>query len=198
MSQGPGLDGQIKHFEKPWASTALMFIAMALCLPAAALVRRMRSWLRRMDVAAAGSGLHEPLLAQRSASSVASSTASSMAFGWATPPALQAAAPGLPSRQALLLVLVPTAFDLICSWLLNVGLLSITASGVLLHGGAGFAAQQSRAWACRQWAHRSLPNASSCGCRPARLLRWPQNDASHNGPAPLLLLRHSLHDAARL
>lgn len=83
-----------------------MFLAMALCLPAAALARRLRSWLRRMDAAAAGSELREPLLMQGSAGSVASSAASSMVFGWTTPQALQAAAPGAPSRKAMLLVLV--------------------------------------------------------------------------------------------
>ena len=131
MLQGPDLNEQPKHFEKPWASTAIMFVAMALCLPAAALVRRLRSLLRRMDAAAAGSELREPLLAQRSGGSTPSSAASSTVFGWATPSALQAPAAGPPGRTALLLVLVPTGFDLACSWLLNVGLLSITASGAL-------------------------------------------------------------------
>lgn len=128
MLQGPGLDGQLRHFEKPWASTAVMFLAMALTLPAAALVRRARAWARRMDAAAAGSEVQAPLLAQQSGGSMASSVASSTVWGWGTPPALQAPAPGPPSKQALALVLVPTAFDLISAWMLNVGLLSITGA----------------------------------------------------------------------
>ncbi|PRW60118.1 glycosyl hydrolase isoform A [Chlorella sorokiniana] len=141
-----------------------MFIAMALCLPAAALARRLRSWLRRMDAAAAGSELQEPLLVQRSTGSMASSAASSMVFGWATPPALQASAPGPPSRKALLLVLVPTSFDLVCSWLLNVGLLSITASVFMMLRGSEvlFAALLSRLWLGRLLNRWHLAGLGSC------------------------------------
>ena len=144
MPQGPGLDGRLKHFEKPWASTAIMFLAMALTLPAAALVRRARAWARRLDAAAAGSELQAPLLVQPSGGSMASSAASSAAWGWSTPVALQAPSPGAPSKQALALVLVPTAFDLISAWMLNVGLLSITGEAGVPSLVAGAAAARRR------------------------------------------------------
>ena len=59
QTQGQDFDGHAKFFKKPWASTALMFVAMVFCLPIAWIGTAIEA---RMKKRAAGSSEHEPLL----------------------------------------------------------------------------------------------------------------------------------------
>ena len=103
--RGPGLDGRAKQFEKPWAMTGVMFLGMSLCLPIA-LVQDRRQ--RRRDAAAAAAGATAPLLGINAA-----------------PPHNHHFSVRDELRKAALLS-VPTAFDLVATVLMNVGLLSVT------------------------------------------------------------------------
>lgn len=116
-----------------------MFVGMALCLPATAVIRRLQSLIRRLDAAAEGESLHmapplrQPLLERASPGST-SSFASSVTGG--PPFALVAPAAGGATRQTLLLILIPTLFDLAATVLMSIGLLSITASVWLMLRGS--------------------------------------------------------------
>ena len=61
QTEGEDFDGHAKYFKKPWASTALMFFAMAFCLPIAWIASAIERQRKR---AIAGDGKHEPLLHQ--------------------------------------------------------------------------------------------------------------------------------------
>lgn len=112
--RGPGLDGAVKHFRKPWAMTAVMFAGMAFCLPVA-MVQERRAAARRRR-AAAERPASAPLLGvpEQGEDGGASSSHHHTLRGEA--------------RRAALLA-VPTAFDLVATVLMNVGLLSVTVRG---------------------------------------------------------------------
>ncbi|PRW59396.1 Solute carrier family 35 member F6 isoform B [Chlorella sorokiniana] len=112
---GPGRDGAVKNFQKPWAMTTVMFVAMSFCLPLAFWTeRRERRRATKAAAAAANGDAAEPLLGD-------------------------GAAPVGPKHSELaqaLMLFIPTAFDLIATVLMNVGLLSVTASVYQMMRGA--------------------------------------------------------------
>jgi hypothetical protein len=59
QTEGVSSDGHKKFFKKPWASTALMFFAMVLCLPIAWIASFIES---RQKKAAATNREKEPLI----------------------------------------------------------------------------------------------------------------------------------------
>lgn len=59
--EGQGRDGNLKHFEKPWAMTTVMFLGMSFCLPLAFFLER-RKGQRPHKAAGADGGAAEPLL----------------------------------------------------------------------------------------------------------------------------------------
>ena len=145
--QGPSLrDGKPELFRKPWAMTTVMFVGMSFCLPLA----HFQEWKANKERAA------DAAKRQQQASSSSSSSSSNNALrspllepveeavaydgqGNAVAPlsklrALKAAA-GAELRRAALLS-VPTAFDLVATVLMNVGLLSVTASVYQMMRGA--------------------------------------------------------------
>ncbi|KAI3438585.1 hypothetical protein D9Q98_001009 [Chlorella vulgaris] len=112
--EGQGRDGNLKHFEKPWAMTTVMFLGMSFCLPLAFFLER-RKGQRPHKAAGADGGAAEPLLSDES--------------------------PQVPGTQhselaQALMLFIPTAFDLIATVLMNVGLLSVTASVYQMMRGA--------------------------------------------------------------
>lgn len=144
----------VHPFHKPWASTLIMFIGMAACLPAAVAARSISSWLRRLEATGEDGSATEPLLLLsrlqrqspgppllgRRSPGTPASTVSTAASLVGLPAMAQSggegnsagagngSSAGLPRRHALALVLVPTCFDLSATILLSVGLLHITAS----------------------------------------------------------------------
>ena len=58
QTEGPDLDGNIKKFEKPWFSVAIMFVSMACCLPLAPLQEQLHKRAKHQRAEEA----HEPLL----------------------------------------------------------------------------------------------------------------------------------------
>lgn len=112
--EGVGRNGAMKHFEKPWAMTTVMFCGMSFCLPLAFFVEN-KQRKAAQKAAAAASAAEEPLL-----------------------PA-GGAAPRVNGHSELaqaLMLFIPTAFDLIATVLMNVGLLSVTASVYQMMRGA--------------------------------------------------------------
>jgi drug/metabolite transporter (DMT)-like permease len=104
----PGIDGEVKNFEKPWAMTTVMFVAMTCCLPLAYLVEgKKKSGDLRGDQT-----LSEPLIDGNSTVHVNGEGSSGC---------------GSTSREILMLT-IPTFFDLVATILMNIGLLSVTAS----------------------------------------------------------------------
>lgn len=112
--QSTGSDGTVKYFRKPWAMTSVMFLGMSFCLPLAYYEEAQR---KRKQRAAAGPGgdAEVPLL----------------------PPQEQPHhhKPRSELREVLMLS-VPTAFDLLATVLMNVGLLYVTASVYQMMRGA--------------------------------------------------------------
>lgn len=101
----------MKRFRKPWAMTAVMFAGMAFCLPVALAQERAakaKARQRRRD----GGDAADPLLGEGDAAG-----GGAAGGGWRDE-----------LRRAALLA-VPTAFDLVATVLMNVGLLSVTVSG---------------------------------------------------------------------
>ncbi|GFR52029.1 hypothetical protein Agub_g14418 [Astrephomene gubernaculifera] len=101
-----GKDGEEKYFRKPWAMTSIMFLGMSMCLPLAYYQER-RTKKR--------SPAEDPLLS------------------------FDEAGPGGPRRSHLrevALLALPTAFDLVATVLMNVGLLYVTASVYQMMRGA--------------------------------------------------------------
>ncbi|KAL4445807.1 hypothetical protein ABPG77_009006 [Micractinium sp. CCAP 211/92] len=113
--EGPGRDGVTKAFEKPWCMTTVMFCGMSFCLPLAFFVERKQRQRAEKAAAAAGS-TQEPLLPEGEPVAEVKNGHSELA-------------------QALMLF-IPTAFDLIATVLMNVGLLSVTASVYQMMRGA--------------------------------------------------------------
>ncbi|EIE22282.1 hypothetical protein COCSUDRAFT_42626 [Coccomyxa subellipsoidea C-169] len=110
QTEGEDLSGHVKFFKKPWASTALMFVAMVMCLPIAWGASLIES--RRKKSAA--SSEHKPLLSdegETSGAGVASKLAAKSA-----------------SFKEIMILGLPMAFDLTATLLMSVGLLYVTAS----------------------------------------------------------------------
>lgn len=101
-----GREGQQKLFEKPWAMTTVMFLGMSLMLPIAWLKERLRRAQR-----AKAQGASEPLL-----------------NGVKDPAPI--------TRRETLLLSLPSFFDLVATILMNIGLLSVTASVYQMMRGA--------------------------------------------------------------
>ena len=101
----PGIDGEVKNFEKPWAMTTVMFVAMTCCLPLAYLLEGRKKKSDQGDQT-----LSEPLMDGNGAVQHGEGSLS-----------------GSTSREILMLT-IPTFFDLVATILMNIGLLSVTAS----------------------------------------------------------------------
>ncbi|KAI7844374.1 hypothetical protein COHA_002172 [Chlorella ohadii] len=109
---GQGRDGVVKNFQK---ARTVMFVAMSFCLPLAFWTeRRERRRAAKAAAAAANGDASEPLLGDG-----------------ATP-----AGPKHSELAQALMLFIPTAFDLIATVLMNVGLLSVTASVYQMMRGA--------------------------------------------------------------
>lgn len=125
--EGQDCSGTTKQFEKPWLQTALMFIAMAFCLP---IQWAIEEWQHKHPKKShSGSktndnqhGEHasaqEPLLSNDQQQQHGGDQGNQ-------PPAK------MNMKEALLLC-VPTGFDLAATTLMNVGLLYVAASGETL------------------------------------------------------------------
>ncbi|GAB4819565.1 hypothetical protein N2152v2_006611 [Parachlorella kessleri] len=149
-----GRSGQHKLFEKPWAMTTVMFLGMTFCLPLAYLAEyrsKQRSVAGTADAAAADS-VTEPLLGGTASGTAAAggyptsetylgSEARTIAKGGTDGTDEGGKKAGLGAsalaelRQSAMLA-IPTAFDLIATVLMNVGLLSVTASVYQMMRGA--------------------------------------------------------------
>ncbi|GLC68100.1 hypothetical protein PLESTF_000646000 [Pleodorina starrii] len=104
-----GKNGEEKYFRKPWAMTSLMFLGMSLCLPLAYYQERRAK--KRSEA-------EDPLLS----------------FDYSG-----VSGPGGKRRSQLkeiALLSLPTAFDLVATVLMNVGLLYVTASVYQMMRGA--------------------------------------------------------------
>ncbi|BDA42835.1 Solute carrier family 35 member F6 [Coccomyxa sp. Obi] len=106
--QGPDLDGNDKLFRKPWAMATNMFIGMSFCIPLFYLEERRQ---RRRSAQNAGLDASAPLLNGGDKES------------------------SKPKYQVFMLA-IPTIFDLIATVLMNIGLLSVTASVYQMMRGA--------------------------------------------------------------
>ncbi|KAL4425802.1 hypothetical protein ABPG75_009818 [Micractinium tetrahymenae] len=113
--EGLGRDGVTKVFEKPWCMTTVMFCGMSFCLPLAFFVEGKQRQRAEKAASAAGTA-QEPLLPEGEPAAEPKNGHSELA-------------------QALMLF-IPTAFDLIATVLMNVGLLSVTASVYQMMRGA--------------------------------------------------------------
>lgn len=108
--KGEGLDGHEKYFRKPWAMTTIMFMGMSMCLP-------MAYW--------------EDYTAARKRRQARAESSEALLGGNGTDDA--------PVRSELkdaLMLAIPTVFDLIATVLMNVGLLTVTASVYQMMRGA--------------------------------------------------------------
>lgn len=152
--QGPSLEDRdhLKLFRKPWAMTTVMFVGMSFCLPLAHLhewrahseARRQRRKQerereRQQHSSSSSSSMRAPLLepVQEGSEVVYNGNGgvgSSNGNRGATVSRFRAAAAAELRRAALLSV--PTAFDLVATVLMNVGLLSVTASVYQMMRGA--------------------------------------------------------------
>lgn len=105
-----GIDGKVKNFEKPWAMTTIMFVAMTCCLPLAYL----------------------PFDGQRKPSGQNDETLSEPLIDGNGPDVQNMVENTQLSESAglsqILMLTIPTFFDLVATILMNVGLLSVTAS----------------------------------------------------------------------
>lgn len=93
---GVGRDGEVKHFEKPWAMTTVMFLGMTFCLPLA-------YYVEHLDKKRKMGSEREYLMTSEDAETHDNDNKTWM-------------------------LIIPTVFDLIATILMNIGLLSVTAS----------------------------------------------------------------------
>lgn len=142
--QGPSLrDGKPELFRKPWAMTTVMFVGMSFCLPLAHFqewkAKKQAGAAKRQQAAASasssnsnGSSLRSPLLDSVVETVAYDGQGNVAPLSW--PQHFKIAAKAELRRAALLSV--PTAFDLVATVLMNVGLLSVTASVYQMMRGA--------------------------------------------------------------
>lgn len=107
---GTNRHGQHQLFQKPWAMTSVMFLGMSLCLPLA----YWQQW-KAKKLREAGR-LDEPLLGADVDKAAGEGTHS--------------------EAREICLLAIPTAFDLVATVLMNIGLLSVTASVYQMMRGA--------------------------------------------------------------
>ncbi|KAK9843952.1 hypothetical protein WJX81_000335 [Elliptochloris bilobata] len=105
QTEGKDLNGHTKLFRKPWATTSLMFLAMAFCLPIGAAVRARK---RRQQRRAAEHDSSTPLLDSHHNGGDGEEKHTSI--------------------RSILMLALPMAFDLVATLLMSVGLLYVTAS----------------------------------------------------------------------
>ncbi|CAK0787430.1 hypothetical protein CVIRNUC_010650 [Coccomyxa viridis] len=106
---GPDRSGVTKLFRKPWMMTTIMFIGMSFCIPIGYIEE---FWQRRKQLKE-NDGAHAPLLNGTMEEEKCTK-----------------------SRYQFLLLAIPTVFDLIATVLMNIGLLSVTASVYQMMRGA--------------------------------------------------------------
>jgi len=118
---GEGIDGKVKNFEKPWAMTTVMFVGMTLCLPIAYIVeyRNKRAAFEAATQSAISpstdgviDNISAPLLGGSDLNALPPSTAKT----------------SFQEIKEVVLLAIPTFFDLVATVLMNVGFLSVTAS----------------------------------------------------------------------
>ncbi|BDA43255.1 Solute carrier family 35 member F6 [Coccomyxa sp. Obi] len=110
QTEGEDMSGHPKYFKKPWASTALMFLAMVMCLPIAWIAAAIES--RRKKSAASE---RKPLLGEEGETSTQQGAAAKLAAKSA-------------SFKEIMILGLPMAFDLTATLLMSIGLLYVTAS----------------------------------------------------------------------
>ncbi|CAL5222410.1 g4769 [Coccomyxa viridis] len=106
---GPDRSGVNKLFRKPWMMTTIMFIGMSFCIP----IAYAEAFWQRRKQRKENDGAHAPLLNGTTEEEKSSR-----------------------SRFQFLLLAIPTVFDLIATVLMNIGLLSVTASVYQMMRGA--------------------------------------------------------------
>lgn len=113
--EGEGLDGHQKFFRKPWAMATIMFLGMSFCLPFA-YIEEARA--RRK---------------QRSTADLERDAAAAPLLGDAY---LELDAGKSGKMREVLMLSIPTIFDLVATVLMNIGLLNVTASVYQMMRGA--------------------------------------------------------------
>eukprot|EP00891_Asterochloris_glomerata_P001583 jgi/Astpho2/1583/Aster-07912 len=114
--KGPGRDGREEYFTKPWAMTTVMFLGMTLCLPLAYWDDLKKVATRRSTHQQAEKDSTEPLLSNGNG--------------------YHEEASGRQQAREIFMLAIPTAFDLMATVLMNIGLLSVTASVYQMMRGA--------------------------------------------------------------
>ncbi|CAL8468753.1 g8293 [Coccomyxa elongata] len=111
QTEGEDLNGHTKYFKKPWASTALMFLAMVMCLPIAWIAAAIESHRRK----SAASSERKPLLGEEGVTSTEEGATAKLAAKSAL-------------FKEIMILGLPMAFDLTATLLMSIGLLHVTAS----------------------------------------------------------------------
>ncbi|GBF87773.1 hypothetical protein Rsub_00484 [Raphidocelis subcapitata] len=117
QTESVGRDGVAHAFQKPWFVVLIMFLGMALCLPAALLMHVVRCMRPRGGVPNSSSRLYEPLL-----------DAEEYAYAPSVAPSLMQTWRQFTIESQLLHLMLPALFDLVGSALLNIGLVFVSAS----------------------------------------------------------------------
>eukprot|EP01025_Chloroclados_australasicus_P033081 TRINITY_DN3360_c0_g3_i2.p1 TRINITY_DN3360_c0_g3~~TRINITY_DN3360_c0_g3_i2.p1 ORF type:complete len:541 (+),score=49.39 TRINITY_DN3360_c0_g3_i2:204-1625(+) len=121
--QGEGISGEQKYFRKPWAMTTIMFIGMTLCLPLAYLEKKTQkqSHLSNSNDSQNNQKIDKriPLLDDENYVSGRSSPISKVQ-----------------GIKEILMLSIPAIFDLVATVLMNIGLLTVTASVYQMMRGA--------------------------------------------------------------
>ncbi|CAK0780911.1 hypothetical protein CVIRNUC_005219 [Coccomyxa viridis] len=106
QTEGETFDGSVKDFKKPWASTALMFVAMVMCLPIAWIARLVETHKKKKS-----SDEQKPLLGKGDGDESTSRLAAKDA-----------------TFKEVMILALPMFFDLTATLLMSIGLLYVTAS----------------------------------------------------------------------
>lgn len=143
-----GADGKERYFRKPWFMTTVMFVGMSFCLPLAYLEERAKARAARAPAAGASG---EPLLPNGTDGEVRTPAScdlrcerlhrarEAVGSGWRERRhggRAQAAKAKRPEWQEALMLSIPTVFDLVATVLMNIGLLTVTASVYQMMRGA--------------------------------------------------------------
>lgn len=118
--QGPDKDGHMQYFTKPWAMTTVMFLGMSFCLPWAYWEEYKHKKQAKEALQSANGGIRDPLLYGESLTDESKGTAVVRGN----------------SAKDIFMLAIPTCFDLIATVLMNIGLLSVTASVYQMMRGA--------------------------------------------------------------
>ncbi|KAL3147971.1 hypothetical protein ABBQ38_014266 [Trebouxia sp. C0009 RCD-2024] len=117
--QGPDRQGNMKFFTKPWAMTTVMFLGMSFCLPWAYWEEHKHKKQAREALSSGNGGVTDPLL-----------------YGDSLSATKETAVVRGNSTKDIFMLAIPTFFDLIATVLMNIGLLSVTASVYQMMRGA--------------------------------------------------------------